>query len=153
MSNKWPLKEELPKKFNESKCFLFPWSGSVESLVVNSRYCCEQSIFNRTHFTSAVQASNHQQQWWQPDAAREPQEFLEFVNESGWGSAAKIWCYSTHRWGGGYSGKGGGAKACFLVRNWRLFEAFFGLDIFWLIFWVEKVDNKHTLAFPIWVLL
>ena len=47
------------------------------------------NIFNRDRFTSAVQASNRQQQWQQRDAAREPQEFLEFVNESVCGVAIR----------------------------------------------------------------
>ena len=56
------------------------------------------ALVNRDRFTSAVQASNRQQQWQQPDAAREPQEFLEFVNESGWGIDTKLWAHCTVQW-------------------------------------------------------
>lgn len=65
----------------------FPSSCSVKHLVVK--------MFNQDHFSSVVQASNCQKWWQQGDAAREPQELLEFVNENGWGSDIKIWAHST----------------------------------------------------------
>ena len=95
-ANKRLLEEQIAKSLVKRNVFYF--ADNVKSLVVILCYCSKKKyIFNQDQFTSAVQASKCQQQWWQHDAAREPREFVEFVNEKGWDSDMKIWAHSTVR--------------------------------------------------------
>jgi len=64
--------------------------GGVKSLVLILHFATKKDYLNKIIFSSVVQMGDCKQRWQLEERAHEPQEFLEFVNKSGWGSYTKI---------------------------------------------------------------
>ena len=96
--NKRSEEEKFKKSLvKRSVCYFLCGGVGVEILFLNLHFGLKKHIFNQDHRSSAVQRATVKNCGGR-DTAREPQEFLEFVNLSGRGSKTKISSYSTHQW-------------------------------------------------------